>query len=109
MFLTESLHGAPTYMGLWWAFWIISNVANNIASKVYDPQTSEEVFISGVVLIISSILTVAAAVLAGMVVRDITARQAARHLAVNSLAERESTEAAFSYQQRTNDKWRSNG
>lgn len=85
MFLTESLHAAPTYMGWWWAFWIISNIASNLTSKVFDYETLDHVFAIGIALIVTSLLTIIAAFLAIMVVRDITARQAARHLSVLSL------------------------
>lgn len=89
MFLTESLHSAPTYMGVWWAFWILSNIASNVASQAYDADKPDEVFLGGIVLIVSSILTIIAAILAANVVRDITGRQAARLLSVRTLEEKE--------------------
>lgn len=108
LFLTESLHGAPTYMGVWWGFWLVSNVANRFASNAFDSHRPEDVFVGGVVIIIACALTMVAAVLAVMVVRDITARQSARYLAVRTLEEREALEAATSYQERAEEGWHSN-
>jgi len=85
MFLTESLHSAPTYMGVWWTFWLISNFANNIAGRIFDPDRTDNVFAVGIVFIVSSVLTIIAGVLAIQVVRDVTARQAARHANVRTI------------------------
>lgn len=85
MFLTESLHSAPTYMGLWWAFWLAANIVSNISSKLFDPDRTDNVAEMGVVMIITSSLTIVAAGLAIKVVQDITARQAGRHRSVLEL------------------------
>lgn len=74
--------GAPSYMGFWWGFWIISNIFENITSRIYDADKLETVEVSGYFFIISSIFSTAAAVLAMMVVRDITTRQEARIRAI---------------------------
>lgn len=79
--------GAPTYMGFWWGFWIVSNIFENITSRVYDPDKLETVEISGYLFIISGIFSSIAAFLAIMVVRDITARQETRIKAVGTLNE----------------------
>ncbi|MGD9562132.1 MAG: DUF4328 domain-containing protein [Pyrinomonadaceae bacterium] len=85
LFLTASLHNAPTYMGFWWAFWLISNVANNIASRMFDLEGTRYVAVAGIAFIAAAILTIVAAALAIAVVRDITRRQAARFLSVRDL------------------------
>jgi hypothetical protein len=74
-FLSASLRSAPTYMGIWWAFWIISNVAANITGAAFDPDDIRTVTISGYLFVISGILTCIAAFFAINVVRDITQRQ----------------------------------
>ena len=93
MFLTESLHGAPTYMGVWWAFWLISNFASNATDKLFDLERTDNVAAAGVAFIIVSSLLIIAAALAIMVVCDITARQANRYLAVRALEEKEAQTA----------------
>jgi hypothetical protein len=98
MFLTESLHSAPTYMGVWWAFWLGSNIANNIAGRMFDLEGTDNIAAAGVVFVVTSMLSITAAILAILVVRDITSRQAARYLAVQSLEERAAA-VAYSHPQ----------
>ncbi|MEP6787579.1 MAG: DUF4328 domain-containing protein [Acidobacteriota bacterium] len=74
-FLTSVQAGAPAFMSLWWAFWILSNIAANITSKVYDPDKGGGVQFSGYFFILTGILSVAAAAFAIKVVMDITERQ----------------------------------
>lgn len=108
-FLTESLHGAPTYMGVWWGLFIASNVVNNFQVRLPEPQGPTDVYILGIITIISSLLTIPAAILAAMVVRDITTRQAARHLSVIALEQSEAAAAAAAYrQQQAASGWQSN-
>ena len=102
MFLTESLHSAPTYMGVWWAFWIASNIANNIAGRAYEADTPDEVLIGGIIWIVASLLSIVAAILAAAVVREISARQAARLLSVREL---EDKEARLKYEQAPSSPW----
>lgn len=78
VFLSESLRSAPVYMGVWWATWLLSNIAANITARVYEPDTMSNVEVGGVLFMITGTLSVIAAVLAIMVVRDITGRQEAR-------------------------------
>ncbi|MBK9154860.1 MAG: DUF4328 domain-containing protein [Chloracidobacterium sp.] len=92
MFLTESLHSAPTYMGVWWAFWLLSNFASNLLDRLFDPERMENVAEIGALMVVASSLTIVAGILAIMVVKDITARQSARFAAVNDLEAKE-TEA----------------
>jgi len=77
--------GAPAFMSLWWAFWIISNISANITSNVYDPDKMATVQISGYFFVLTGILTVVAAGLAAKVVRDITVRQEQRYKAIESV------------------------
>ncbi len=85
-FLTSSLHSAPTYMVFWWFAWLASNIASNIAGRVYDPESLDTVIPSGIAFLIAGILSVIAAVLAIYVVRDITSRQEKRAIAVGQRA-----------------------
>jgi hypothetical protein len=75
-FLASSLHSAPTYIGLWWAFWIAMNVSANITSVVANAKASPET-IAGFMMF-HSILAVAAAGLAVYMIYDITRRQELR-------------------------------
>lgn len=89
MFLSASLHAAPTFMGVWWAFWLISNFLSNITSRVFDPDDMASVTISGYLFILTGIATVIAAALAIYVVRDTTTRQEARAKAVGEFVRNE--------------------
>lgn len=77
-FLSSSIGTAPRYMGIWWAFWIISNIFSNITGRVFDPEDMNTVEISGYLFVITGIVSIVAAVLAIMVIRDITQRQELR-------------------------------
>ena len=79
-FLTASLHHAPTYMGLWWAAWIASNVLANFTNlhDAGDTNRIETVTMTGYLFILSGLVTIVAAGLAMFVVFDITRRQEAR-------------------------------
>ena len=78
VFFSDGLKSAPTYIGVWWAMWLLSNFAANVTSRAYDPNTMANVAITGYLFILTAALSIAAAVLAIMVVRDITDRQEAR-------------------------------
>jgi len=88
-FLSASLHSAPTFMGVWWAFWIASNILSNISGRVFDPDDISTVVVSGFVFIATGVLTAAAAGLAIYVVKDTTTRQEARAVAVSRLERHE--------------------
>lgn len=98
MFLTESLHSAPAYMGFWWAFWLVSNFASNLLNKLFDPEKMENIFAMGGMIVMTSLLTIVAGILAIMVVRDITARQSARYAAVQALEAHEAAVSAHAQQ-----------
>ncbi|HTH50870.1 MAG TPA: DUF4328 domain-containing protein [Pyrinomonadaceae bacterium] len=78
-FLASVQTGAPAFMSLWWAAWILANVVSNITSKVFDPQDVRTTELSGYFFIIDGLLWVIAAVFAIKVVRSITSRQEERH------------------------------
>lgn len=88
-FLSASLHSAPTYMGIWWAFWIISNIASNVTGRLFDPESSASLEVSGYLFALSGLLSAIAAALAIYVVKDTTERQEARALAVSKLQRNE--------------------
>jgi hypothetical protein len=77
-FLSNVSGGAPGYIGLWWGLWIVSNIFNNIAARASEATSTESIQLSGAVFVASGALSIAAAVLAIMVVRDITQRQELR-------------------------------
>lgn len=77
----------PAYIGFWWGLWITSNIASNIAGKVYDPDNIKTSAASGYIFMIAAIFSIAAAVLAVMIVRDITQRQELRAANIGRLRE----------------------
>lgn len=85
-FLTSVQAGAPAFMSLWWAFWIISNISANITSKVYDPDTMKGVEISGYFFILTGIVTIIAAALAIKVILEISSRQEQRFAKIGLIA-----------------------
>lgn len=71
---------ATPLFGLWWGFWIISNIFGNISTRLtFGAETLNQQMVSFSVAIITSLLSIVAAVLAIGVVRGITARQEERH------------------------------
>ncbi len=79
MFLTESLHRAPSYLGLWWGFWIGFNVLSNLTYRIWDPDDLSTVAMMGYFFVIEGILVIAAASLLIYGILDITARQRKRY------------------------------
>lgn len=70
---------APMF-GLWWAMWIISNVFNNISTRLgLRSSTLDDHITSFWLDIIASVLTIVAALLAINVVNAITKRQEERY------------------------------
>jgi hypothetical protein len=88
-FLSVSTCSAPTFMGFWWAFWIISNILSNITGNVFNPDDPSSLVASGYLFTISGILSATAAALAIKVVKDTTERQEARAVEVNRLRRNE--------------------
>ena len=77
-FLSAGFHSAPTYMGLWWAAYLVMNLIDNISSRVFDPDDLRTVALSGYFFVASGLMTAVAAGLAIYLVRDISSRQDAR-------------------------------
>jgi hypothetical protein len=66
-------------IGLWWAFWLISNVANNIFYRFAgEARTPEDFLLEGHISLGIAVLDIIAAVLAIKVVRGIDRRQEER-------------------------------
>lgn len=81
---------AATLVGVWWAFWLISNIVDNIHGRLIgDAQTPDQVSTAATLGIASSALTVAAAALAFLVVKNIDRMQEekAARLSVNAWPE----------------------
>lgn len=76
-FLSNSV-GTPNLIYVWWFFWIVSNIASNASSRMFDSTDAKSLEISGYFFIAAGFLTVIAAILAIKVVRGITLRQEAR-------------------------------
>lgn len=70
--------GAPGYMVWWWVFWVVGNIASNIAGRTLDTNRADLVQISGAVFLVNAIFNITAAILAIYVIRDITDRQELR-------------------------------
>lgn len=85
-FLSASLHTAPTYMGFWWAFWIISNIASNVTGNLFDPENMDRVQLTGMMFLATGVLSSVAASLAIMVIRDTTNRQEQRFTRIGASA-----------------------
>lgn len=60
---------APTIMGFWWAFWLIGNIMDNIASKIEEPKAFS------FMMIVSSIFEIVAGGLLIKIILDIVKRQ----------------------------------
>ena len=73
--------------GLWWAMWIISNVFNNISTRLsFGSTTLDEHVTSFWLAIIASVLTIVAAFLAISVVNAITKRQEEKYKRLMAVA-----------------------
>lgn len=77
-FLSASLHAAPTYMGVWWAFWLISNFVYNFSARF----AGNDLTVAGYFDVIANALSAVAAALAIYLVKDITDRQELRSVSV---------------------------
>lgn len=77
-FLSTTQAGAPGYMAFWWATWLLSNFASNIAGNLFDPERPETYEASSWAFIVSGILSGFAALMAIKVIHEITTRQELR-------------------------------
>ena len=80
-FLSSSV-GSSSLLTFWWATWILSNIATNISSRMFDVKNPRDLELAGYMFITSGIFTIVAAILAINVVKGITDRQEARILKV---------------------------
>jgi hypothetical protein len=78
-FLSSGNGGAPTLLTAWWAFWIVSNIAANIASRVVRDDASQALGAAPYLLILTAIFSLVAGMLAIKVVLGITQRQELRY------------------------------
>ncbi|MGQ0542804.1 MAG: DUF4328 domain-containing protein [Blastocatellia bacterium] len=76
-FLSSNL-GVPTFFGFWWALWIISNIAGRIAERASDEPGGGVSSAFPFIFLVASVLSIAAAGLLILVVRDINERQEER-------------------------------
>ena len=86
-FLTSVKGGAPGFMSLWWACWIIANILSNISSRLMDSTQSDTIATSGYFFVAEGIFWIAAASLAIKVIREITMRQEMRFGKVGRLVD----------------------
>ena len=78
---------APMF-GLWWAFWILSNIFTNISTRLtFGAETLDQHVTSFWLAIVASVLSIVAAALAITVVRAITARQGERYKRIAALTQ----------------------
>ena len=76
-FLSNSM-GTPALIGWWWAFWLISRIAESLSNNIEKANNSDKNGSLALALIVAAVLSAAAAFLAIQVVRGITARQQLR-------------------------------
>lgn len=67
--------GVPTLITGWWASWLLGSWVSNIGSRMTSNDTTSVVLAGAWVSVLGSLVLAAAAVLAIMVVREVTARQ----------------------------------
>lgn len=77
-FLSSVQSSAPTFVGVWWAFWIIGNIVSNLTSRLEVAAKPGEEAILGYASIFESLIWIVATILAIKVVLAITDRQEAR-------------------------------
>jgi hypothetical protein len=71
--------GAPALLGWWWGLWIISNLAGHVVYRMFSNARSPDQFLLATQLdMAASLITVAAAALAILVVKGISERQEER-------------------------------
>jgi hypothetical protein len=66
----------PGFMGVWWGFWIVSNIAQNAATRLsFRASSPADLTTSEWVSIGAELLSIIAAIFVLQVIKDITARQ----------------------------------
>lgn len=77
-FLSHVQAGAPGFMALWWAAWLLSNFTANVAGRLIDPESSAGLETGAYAYVVAGAMTVIAALLAMKVILVITERQEKR-------------------------------
>ncbi len=72
----------PAFLAVWWAVWVLANIGNAVAAVLAQGDDPETLKASSEVTLVADGLTVLGAILLIHVVRSITARQQARHVAL---------------------------
>ncbi len=75
--------GTPGIVGFWWAAFLVSGITARIANKLVDTNSAATSTAFPIVLIVASLLLIAAAVLAIVLVKNITQRQEKRFAKVD--------------------------
>lgn len=89
----------PSLLGVWWAFWIIQNIAAQASFRLsMNAKTPDQVLLGSRLDVLANVLSMVAAVLLIMVVRRITAREEERYARMGSGAI-PATGPHFGYQQ----------
>lgn len=74
-------------VGVWWAFWLLSNVVGNFYGRVvWDAETAEQLSAAATLGIVSDLLNVVSAVLAFLVVKTIDRMQEEKAARLNVAA-----------------------
>ncbi len=81
-FLSSSM-GTPALLGVWWALWIMANLASNASFRM-DMTGKVDQGVAMTVFGVASLLNMFAAIAAFMVVKGITARQTERFAKLGS-------------------------
>lgn len=84
-FLSKIQTGAPTFMVVWWAAWLLSNFSSNAAGRLFDPDSKTGVEIGAYAYIFAGLTSAIAAMLAIKVVSSITDRQEERFASVGRI------------------------
>jgi hypothetical protein len=73
-----SATSAPAIFGLWWATWILGNIALRISDRQFDQVTSDY-STAAYLYLVGSVVSIIAAVSLVFIVKDITSRQSERN------------------------------
>jgi hypothetical protein len=71
--------GAPAVIAFWWILWLIAGFAGRQAFTLSRGSDTNSLVGSGVIDIVAELASIAAAILAILVIREVTARQERKH------------------------------
>lgn len=83
---------APTFMGFWWAFWIVSNILGRIGENAFDDKFRGNTMIFMGIFVLGSLFNLTAGLLLIKIIWGILKRQELRHQNIVSLGLRQTTE-----------------